>query len=321
MVKIDRKDRVLLFELQRNCRQPLSMLAKAAGISKQVAQYRINRLVRIGVLGRPILAIDAGRLGYQNYGVYFQWEDDSRKDAFLEQIMEDPMIRYAAECSGRMDFVVSFLAKTPTEFQHRWDRYITKFGTAIRRHSTHISTENRAFEKSYLIGKERRGGREIFLGSEIKSAAIDETDRKILSALIQDCRATIVSLAMKCGLSPETVKSRIKKMEGEGLIQGYIWVVNLHMLGYSIYELLLSLRNMDSRRWDDLRSYSADNQNITYFIRGLGEFEADVIFEASSERQFEAELHKIRNLFSKNISDFEIVKIVKEHQFRYVPLL
>lgn len=321
MEKIDKKDKKLIYELRRNCRQTYSRLSKSVGLSKQMIQYRINRLVRLGMLQKPIAAIDAGRLGYQNYGVYFQWEDDSRKDSFVEEILTDTTVRYAAESSGRTDFVISFYAKRPAVFQRIWDRYTAKYGTAIRSHSIHVSTENRAFDKSYLIGSQPRKENEIFLGSGEKTVGIDENDMSILKELTRNCRASIISIARRCGLSPDTVKSRIKRMEKEGLIQGYVWEPDLGAIGITSYELLLSLTNMDQKRWGELRSYCRSNPNITYFIRSIGKFDVTVIFEVDNDAEFDTRLHKLRKLFSRNIHDFEIVKIVKEHRFKYAPFL
>ncbi len=321
MENIDKKDRILLYELRKNCRQTYSWLAKATSLSKQMVQYRINRLVRLGVLDGTVLEIDAARLGYQNYGVYFQWEDYSLKEAFVRDLLKHPFLRYAAEGSGRMDFVVSFYAKTPVEFQHIWDKLISKHGSTIRSHSIHASTENRAFERSHLIGEHRRKGKETFLGSAGEKTEIDDHDIKILKILALNARASLISIAKKCNLTAETVKSRIKRMEDEGLIQGYGWVYNREPLGLHQYELLLSLTNMDSEKWNALLSYCRSNTHISYFIRSIGEFDATIIFEVYSEAEFDKEFRELRVRFSRNIHDFEIVKIVKEHQFKYAPFL
>ncbi len=322
MVKIDKKDKRLIYELRRNCRQTYSQLAKSLGVSKQMAQYRINRLAKVGVLTKNrILVIDAGRLGYYNYGVYFQWNDVSYKDSFVNDLSKDPSVRYAAECSGRVDFVVSFYARSPLEFQSVWDRYLAKYGVPIKSHSISVSTENRAFDKTYLIETEKKEREEAFLGTVGETTEADELDLAILKALAADSRASIVSISKKCKIAPDTVKSRIKRMEKEGLIQGYAWSYDLKLVGVNLYELLLSLTNMDSGKWDELRSYCRSNPHVTYFIRSIGAFDVDIVFEVKSDEEFDNELHMLRKLFSNNIHDFEIVKITKEHQFKYAPFL
>ncbi|HID72540.1 TPA: winged helix-turn-helix transcriptional regulator [Candidatus Micrarchaeota archaeon] len=321
MEKIDKKDKILLYELRRNCRQPYSRLAKAAKLSKQMVQYRINRLVKLGVLDSTALAIDAGRLGYQNYGVYFQWGDDTLQDSFVKDIINDPKIRYAAESSGRVDFIVSFYARNPLEFQQMWDGYVSKYGSALRSHSIYVSTENRSFERTRLISARKGKERDVFLGSAGELVEIDDSDMKILKVLSHNARASIISIAKKCALSPDTVKSRMRRMEKSGLIQGYAWLYNPTPLGLGMYELLLSLRGMDSKKWDELRAHCRSNPKITYFIRSIGAFDADIVFEVRDDSEFYEELHKLRKLFSIHIHDFDVAKILKEHKFSYAPFL
>lgn len=321
MEKIDKKDRILLYELRRDCRQPYSRLAKAAGISKQMVHYRIARLVRLGVLETPSLAIDAGRLGYQNYGIYVQLEDYSRKDALVGELVKDQVSRYIAEGSGKADLIISLFAKTPLEFQQNWDHYLSRYGAAIRSHAICVSTENLSFARSFLSGGTERTRKAVFLGSAGEPVSIDAHDIAILKALAHNSRASIVSVAKSCGITPETVKSRMRRMEKAGLIQGYGWLYNPGPLGLGFYELLLSLRNMDSAKWGELREYCRSNPKISYFIRSIGAFDADLVFEVASDDEFHDGLRDLRSLFSSHIHDFEIVKVVREHKFSYAPFL
>ena len=47
---------------------------------------------------------------------------------------------------------------------------------------------------------------------------IDETDVKILQALIRDARSKLKDIAIKCRLSSTAVKNRIDRMKKSGLI-------------------------------------------------------------------------------------------------------
>lgn len=50
---------------------------------------------------------------------------------------------------------------------------------------------------------------------------IDETDRRILSALAENARRPVADLARDLGLARSTVQSRIERMEDSGAIAGY----------------------------------------------------------------------------------------------------
>lgn len=63
---------------------------------------------------------------------------------------------------------------------------------------------------------------------------LDETDVEILKALTTDARLSSRQIAKQCGISIGTALSRIKKMEKEGIIQGYSALLDQEKLGYEL---------------------------------------------------------------------------------------
>jgi DNA-binding Lrp family transcriptional regulator len=63
---------------------------------------------------------------------------------------------------------------------------------------------------------------------------LNETDIKILQALLEDARFSSRQIAKKVGVSVGTVLSRIKKMEREGIIKSYSAVLDQEKLGYEL---------------------------------------------------------------------------------------
>lgn len=60
---------------------------------------------------------------------------------------------------------------------------------------------------------------------------LDATDRRIITALQRDGRASIVELAAQVGLSPTPCQRRVKRLEEAGIIQGYAARVDAARLG------------------------------------------------------------------------------------------
>jgi Lrp/AsnC family leucine-responsive transcriptional regulator len=60
---------------------------------------------------------------------------------------------------------------------------------------------------------------------------LDEVDRKILRALQQDARLTTAQLADKVGLSTTPCWNRLKRLETQGYIDGYVALLNQEKLG------------------------------------------------------------------------------------------
>lgn len=67
------------------------------------------------------------------------------------------------------------------------------------------------------------------LGYEIR--ALDATDVQLLNALVADARTSIAKLARLVGLSPPSVSERIRRLEDDGIIEGYSARINPTALG------------------------------------------------------------------------------------------
>lgn len=63
---------------------------------------------------------------------------------------------------------------------------------------------------------------------------MDETDVKILTVLTGDARLSSRQIAKQCGVSVGTVLSHLKKMEQNGIIQGYSTLLDHEKLGYEL---------------------------------------------------------------------------------------
>jgi DNA-binding Lrp family transcriptional regulator len=63
---------------------------------------------------------------------------------------------------------------------------------------------------------------------------LNETDKKILKNLLEDARSSSRQIAKNVGVSVGTVLSRIKKMEGNGLIQRYSVILDHEKIGYAL---------------------------------------------------------------------------------------
>ena len=61
--------------------------------------------------------------------------------------------------------------------------------------------------------------------------SLDEIDLRIATELLKDGRATLRSLADATGLSVSAVQARVRRLEGDGVIRGYVADVDPEALG------------------------------------------------------------------------------------------
>ena len=63
---------------------------------------------------------------------------------------------------------------------------------------------------------------------------VDDTDRALVTALVDDGRASIQTLASEAGIPVEAAQRRVQSLEDAGIIEGYTATVAYDALGYDV---------------------------------------------------------------------------------------
>ncbi|MDT2005306.1 Lrp/AsnC family transcriptional regulator [Rhodococcus opacus] len=72
------------------------------------------------------------------------------------------------------------------------------------------------------------------------STTVDSLDAKILGALTEDPRATVIALADRTGLSRNTVQARLGKLERQGVLHSFERRIDPGALGYPLTAFILT---------------------------------------------------------------------------------
>jgi len=81
------------------------------------------------------------------------------------------------------------------------------------------------------------------------SATLDETDVRILQALLKDGRATYRSIARSLALSTPTIQARVRKLTSAGLLKKVVPLIDADKLGSNITSVMMAdadLQRIDS---------------------------------------------------------------------------
>ncbi|MCX6769652.1 MAG: Lrp/AsnC family transcriptional regulator [Candidatus Micrarchaeota archaeon] len=318
--QLDRKDRRIICELQKDCRRSLGEIARAVGISKQALHYRIERLVGNGAIVSFIALVDFGKLGFVNHEAWLQLSSAPKreKEAFMGSFASHPNVRLVAECSGKYDFLVGVLAKNSVQFNSIMREIIGKHPGLVKECHVSISSQFIAYPKTHLAGIEERK-KEFSISGEPGGLEIDETEKRLLSLLSSNARMPALELAKKSGVSPATVRAKMKRLEKDGIIAGYSAFVSHEKIGLDNFELLATLRGMDGKKERELEEYCRSHPHSTFLLKCIGKWGIDAGFDAEDSRHFQSILSDFRDRFGSVIEDYEIVPIAGFRKFTYYP--
>jgi len=69
-MEIDVKDKRIITELSLNARAPVSAIARAVGLSKQVVKYRIENLEKRGIIEGYYAILNITKMGFAYHRIF-----------------------------------------------------------------------------------------------------------------------------------------------------------------------------------------------------------------------------------------------------------
>ena len=118
---------------------------------------------------------------------------------------------------------------------------------------------------------------------------LDRTDKRILRELQADGRISNQELADRVGLSPSPCLRRVKQLEEEGIIEGYVGMVNASKLGLKMMALIqIRMDRHTPERFDEIEKTLRDYPQVLECILITGQtadYQVKVIVKDMEEYQ------------------------------------
>jgi DNA-binding Lrp family transcriptional regulator len=274
-IKLDKTDRKILAELDKNCRIPTTVLAKRVMKSRQTVDYRINQLVDRGVITSFNASFNPHKMGYKIYKIYVKLrnipEEKSKMFAYLKS---SGLVYWMGECSGSWDLIFGLFSKNDYEFFEFKNGLISNFHRIITQEQGTILLDVKQYPKMYFTNT--LAPPTMFAG-EIVQNILDDVDFAILGVIVNDARISVQELAKKVQSTPTIVRGKMKKLEEKGIIIQYRIGVNLNTLGLELYKAIIRLDTYSKKDEQRLLEYLSRIPNIHYFIRNIWEIEPELV--------------------------------------------
>jgi DNA-binding Lrp family transcriptional regulator len=133
-VNIDETDYKLLNEMTLNARMPLVELAEKLNTSSQTVNYRLNNLIKSGVIRGFRVGIDISKLGLQYFDVRINLSDHSQRKHIINFIKDIPYFKCLNTTIGYSDVELEFHIDGMDGLNQILDEINVKFPGSIRNH-------------------------------------------------------------------------------------------------------------------------------------------------------------------------------------------
>jgi len=322
MQKIDTKDRRILSLLDMNARMPITTLAKKTRLSRQVVEYRINRMQKNNVIFGALTIFDSAAADYNWYRLALRLHQVTKeeKEQFLKYLENHPRMMWLGEVGGNWDIVFNIIAESNTEFDFLFEQIVKEWGKAIMKFEVLIYINVYDMQRNYIL-EDKKIREDFFHPMKVnKEIKLDETDWKIIKEISKNARKTNVELGQKLGISRNTIKNRIDNMIKNKLILGFRLIINPAAFGMEPYMLFLATNRVDPDKEQEFYQYLKSIPYVSFITKQIGRWRFGIEIEAKDEIHFQDIFVEIRGRFSELISDYETFPIFKDRTINYFPL-
>jgi DNA-binding Lrp family transcriptional regulator len=141
----------------------------------------------------------------------------------------------------------------------------------------------------------------------------DRIDKTILGILQTDCRVPSNRIARKLGIPKSTVHYRIKRLEGQGALEGYYAKLNAARLGFDYLAVVLVRAKYGPRYHEKVGRRLAKVSGVWAVYYVLGDIDFIVAIRARNRDDYMAKLESISSMVDIERTSTQVVaKVVKE---------
>lgn len=320
MSKLDLTDRKILLELDTNARASFSEIGKKLGMGKNNVQYRVKRLIERGIIKKFVMQPSLAKLGLFLGKIFFQLSGFTRDEetALYEYLLNDKRIGWVAKCEGRWDLMIGVYVETLTQFDEIKKEFFKKFEKYVTSYDVVFVAEAHTSQRTYLINEKTTIPKKVkkFIGKG--KAELKKEDIGLLKFIANNARFNYTDIAKKFDINIKTAQKRIKDLEKQGVIQGYVTFLNPKKLGYNFFKLCIYLKDYQAK-FDPFLNYCMELPNVLHIIESLGPWEIELEIETETLQDFYNLTHEIRNKWSDIIKKTESVMISEEKKLDFFP--
>jgi len=112
---------------------------------------------------------------------------------------------------------------------------------------------------------------------------VDDTDMAILHALSKNARASYREIAAEVGVAVGTVQNRLQKMEKEGILEGFMPMINYNKLGYGVDAIIALVTPRE--KTDELARMLLKNKHVKSIYQTTGDVDLFIRVEFRTNQE------------------------------------
>lgn len=162
-------------------------------------------------------------------------------------------------------------------------------------------------------------GKTLGIYEEIRH--LDEKDRRILNILAENARTKLTKMAKEIGLSVDSTKKRLEKLEKDSIIDRYTIQVNTSRIGLPVAShIYIKLQNIEQESYDAMIAYLRKEPKVIDLMAMLGDYDLYIVMLGKDNADLEEMKMALRKKFANIIAEWKevlVAKLYKLEEYRF----
>lgn len=306
-MNLSNKDIQLLSYLHHNSREPLTKIARATKLSREQVEYRLNKLLSLGIIKKFYPAISYPKLGYPLFCILLlKFSSLERSRSFEKQYKrQSSCIGYGKPLS-EYDYFITLIFKDEKDRNSYLSQLLEDFQDSIQDYSALTPFHAEVYPLKFLGNKTLESYTLISFEEESK---LSEKERKLLQILSNNARIKLTDIADKLNISAELALYTLRKLQKQKILLGSRIEFDMKKLGYFYSLILINLSNFSEKNQQKLNSFAKNHPHVD----SLG-----LMF--TKPNCFMQVFHKDEHELRKTLSDLKEVFKSESLNLKVIPL-
>jgi|GEM_PF-871788 len=330
MVEIDTIDRNILYCLFIDARQSYQTIGKKVNLHRNNVKYRVDNLIKKGIITKFYPVINTFNLGYNVIRVYIKLQeaDKDLRSSLLKYLCDDPNTWYIDTISGNYDISIALWVRNMNHFHVFWDELLRRYRQNIQHHTVALFLSIFYYKPFWLYNHQNHiqsKKSSIHLDNSIvfdvsesgKRLKIDEESHKILELLTKNSRIPSSEIAREIGISSQKVVYRIKQMKETGIIEGFTIDIDFSKINLMCTKANINL--IDYSKRGNIVNYLKNEKHLHYISKQAGFVDLEVGFIIQNFNEFMRIMDDLEYNFPHTIKNYNYFHGWKINKVIYIP--
>lgn len=318
-IKLDVKDLKILSELDKDSRQSNSRIGKKVRLSKEVVKYRIDRMLKEGIITRFYTVTNYFKLGISKFKLYLRLTNCNKEkiEEIAKYFNNHKKTEWVVTSTGRWDMIIGFLVKNVNEFDEEVQSVLNKYSDFIQEKAVTTTLYLIHHERGFL--KDDKKSEAVYHTTKDKQEQISPEDLKIIKILTNNARMPLTDIAEKLKLTPRIIQYRIKQLEKKGIILAYKAHINPNAIGRIFCKAIIFLENINEAKLKSFMDYASSIPDVIWPQKVMGSWDFEIDCEVKDYDRFQEIILDLKEKFPKVIKNYDFCIISKEFKLDFFP--